>query len=80
MNGRNFDTLAKIRIWRHGLRLATLKGAKPGVMATVKHFAANNQEYDRHNVSSDVTSDASEIYYRHSSCGRELMWRGDEFL
>ncbi len=25
-----------------------------GVIATVKHFAANNQEYDRHNVSSDV--------------------------
>ena len=25
-----------------------------GVIATVKHFAANNQEYDRHNVSSDL--------------------------
>jgi len=25
-----------------------------GVIATVKHFAANNEEYDRHNVSSDM--------------------------
>ncbi len=25
-----------------------------GVMATIKHFAANNQEYDRNNVSSDM--------------------------
>ncbi len=25
-----------------------------GVIATVKHYALNNQEYDRHNVSSDV--------------------------
>ena len=25
-----------------------------GVMATVKHFAANNQEWSRHHASSDV--------------------------
>mgnify|MGYP000665336630 FL=1 len=25
-----------------------------GVMATIKHFAGNNQEWDRHQVSSDI--------------------------
>lgn len=35
-----------------------------GVMATVKHFAANNQEYARHSVSSDVDERTlNEIYF-----------------
>lgn len=35
-----------------------------GVMATVKHFAANNQEYARHSVSSDVDERTlHEIYF-----------------
>ena len=35
-----------------------------GVMATVKHFAANNQEFSRHNVGSDVDERTlQEIYF-----------------
>ena len=35
-----------------------------GVMATVKHFAANNQEWSRHHASSDVDeSTLQEIYF-----------------
>lgn len=35
-----------------------------GVIATVKHFAANNQEWSRHNVSSDVDERTlQEIYF-----------------
>lgn len=35
-----------------------------GVIATIKHFAANNQEWDRHHVSSDVDERTlQEIYF-----------------
>lgn len=37
---------------------------KEGVMATIKHFAANNQEWSRHHVSSDVDERTlQEIYF-----------------
>lgn len=38
-----------------------------GVIATVKHFAANNQEWSRHHASSDVDERTlQEIYFLHS--------------
>ena len=56
-------------IKRHGIpeiRLADgPKGVQSqGVMATVKHFALNNQEYDRHHTGSDADERTmNEIYF-----------------
>jgi len=50
------------------LAVAYIQGVQSeGVIATVKHFAANNQEFERHRI--DVKIDErtlNEIYYRLS--------------
>ncbi len=55
MNGRNFEYLGEDPWLAARTAVGYIEGVQSrGVVATVKHFAANNSEYDRHNLSSDV--------------------------
>ena len=64
MCGRNFEYLGEDPYLAARMAVAYVKGIQgEGVVATAKHFVANNQEYDRHRVSSDVDERAlREIY------------------
>jgi beta-glucosidase len=56
VNGRNFEYLSEDPFLNAGLAVPYIEGVQSqGVSATVKHFALNNEEYNRHNV--DVTAD-----------------------
>ncbi len=53
--GRNFEYLSEDPFLNAELAVPLIAGVQSqGVIATVKHFALNNQEYNRHNASSDV--------------------------
>jgi beta-glucosidase len=53
--GRNFEYLSEDPFLNAALVVPYIEGVQSrGVIATVKHFALNNEEYDRHNVSADV--------------------------
>ena len=53
--GRNFEYLSEDPFLNATLVVPFIEGVQSqGVVATVKHYAANNQEYSRHNTSSDV--------------------------
>ena len=55
LNGRNFEYLSEDPFLNSALVVPFIEGVQSqGVIATVKHFAVNNQEYNRHNVSSDI--------------------------
>lgn len=55
MCGRNFEYLGEDPYLASRMAVALIEGIQSQrVMATAKHFAANNQEFDRFNVSSDV--------------------------
>lgn len=55
MAGRDFEYFGEDPFLAARTAVEYIKGVQSqGVIATVKHFAANNQEYDRHHVSSDM--------------------------
>jgi beta-glucosidase len=55
VNGRNFEYLGEDPYLAARTAVGYVRGVQSqGVVATVKHFAGNNEEYDRHNVSSDI--------------------------
>ncbi|MFL6256678.1 MAG: beta-glucosidase family protein [Pyrinomonadaceae bacterium] len=54
-NGRNFEYLGEDPFLASRIVVGYIKGVQSqGVSATVKHFAANNSEFDRHNTDSVV--------------------------
>lgn len=55
MAGRNFEYLGEDPYLASRMAVAIVKGVQEqGVIATIKHFAGNNQEYGRTTVSSDI--------------------------
>lgn len=55
MCGRNFEYLGEDPYLASRMAVSLIMGIQSrGVIATAKHFVANNQEFDRNNVSSDV--------------------------
>ena len=55
MNGRNFEYLGEDPYLAARMAVSLIQGIQgQGVIATAKHFAANNQEYGRMDHSSDV--------------------------
>jgi beta-glucosidase len=55
MNGRNFEYFGEDPYLAARTAVAYVEGLQSkGVSATIKHYAANNSEYDRHNLSSDI--------------------------
>lgn len=65
MCGRNFEYFGEDPYLSSRMAVGYIQGVQSqGVAATVKHFAANNQEWDRNNVSSDVDERTlQEIYF-----------------
>ena len=66
LNGRNFEYFSEDPYVTGKMAAAMLKGmAKYGVTGTIKHFATNNQEYNRHIIDSVVSQRAlREIYLK----------------
>ncbi len=55
MDGRNFEYMGEDPWLASRIAVGYIEGVQAqGVSATVKHFALNNQEFDRHNASSDA--------------------------
>lgn len=65
MCGRNFEYFGEDPFLTSEMAVQYIKGVQSNkVVATVKHFVANNQEYDRHWVSSNVDNRTlREIYF-----------------
>jgi beta-glucosidase len=65
MNGRNFEYMGEDPFLAARTAVGYIRGVQSqGVVATIKHYAGNNEEYDRHNVSSDISEQAlREIYF-----------------
>src|SRR5689334_2549314 len=63
--GRNFEGYGEDPYLTSRLGVAYIKGVQgEGVIATVKHFAANNQEFERHRVNAKIDERALyEIYF-----------------
>ena len=63
--GRNFEYFGEDPFLAGEIAAAYIKGVQSmGVMACIKHFAGNNQEWARHSVSSDIDERTlNEIYF-----------------
>ena len=63
--GRNFEYMGEDPYLTSEISGEYIKGVQSrGVIATIKHFAANNQEWSRHHASSDVDERTlQEIYF-----------------
>jgi beta-glucosidase len=65
MCGRNFEYFGEDPYLAGEMAVSYIKGVQSqNVLACIKHFAGNNQEYARHNVSSDIdVRTLHEIYF-----------------
>lgn len=64
MNGRNFEYFGEDPYLASETALAYVLGVQEkGVIATIKHFALNNQEWDRHTISSNADERTMEEIY-----------------
>ena len=83
MCGRNFEYFGEDPFLASRTAVAYIKGMQSqGVSATIKHFAGNNQEYDRHNIDSIIVTntghragaEVAEVYVgeTHSSVPRPV--------
>ncbi|MBN2652105.1 MAG: glycoside hydrolase family 3 C-terminal domain-containing protein [Spirochaetales bacterium] len=62
--GRNFEYLGEDPHLAGKLAAEYVRGLQSNrVGGVVKHFAVNNQEYDRHNLSSDLDEDVMQMFY-----------------
>lgn len=63
--GRNFEYFGEDPYLTSEVAVNYIEGVQAeGVIATIKHFAANNQEWNRHHISSDVDERTlHEIYF-----------------
>jgi beta-glucosidase len=63
--GRNFEGFGEDPYLASRLGVAYIKGVQgEGVIATIKHFAANNQEFERHRINAVIGERAlHEIYF-----------------
>jgi beta-glucosidase len=63
--GRNFEGFGEDPYLAARLAVAYIQGVQSeGVIATVKHFAANNQEFERHRIDEKIDERTlNEIYY-----------------
>ena len=65
MNGRNFEYFGEDPYLSSRIVVGYIEGVQSqGVVATIKHYANNNSEYDRHNTNSEVDERTErEIYF-----------------
>jgi beta-glucosidase len=77
MCGRNFEYFGEDPFLASRTAVAYIKGMQSrGVSATIKHFAGNNQEYDRHNIDSIIDERTlREIYLpTFEAAVKDRMW------
>jgi len=65
LGGRNFEYLGEDPFLAGKIAASYIRGVQSGgVLATVKHFAGNNQEWDRNHISSEIDERTlREIYF-----------------
>ncbi len=75
VNGRNFEYLSEDPFLNGAIVVPYIEGVQSqGVSATVKHYALNNQEYNRHNV--DVEADERTIHEMYLPAFEAAVTRG----
>ena len=76
VNGRNFEYLSEDPFLNSALVVPYIEGLQSqGVSGTVKHYALNNEEYNRHNV--DVTADERTIREIYLPAFEAAVAKGD---